>query len=1026
KGPKEIQAGKPYTIRYQYNNAVIDTDTYVLLQPASTYTFNYDPEYPTNDIEVFTYSDGLGRVVQTKKDAEVNGVEKMIVSGRVIFDAFGRTVASYYPTEQNLGDTTYCNDTDNVTPTITDYDILDRPLTLISPDQIEHNFEYGFGNDNNGHVLFQLKAIDPKGYIGYIVTDVNGLKYGMKPAGEEWVYFSYDIIGQCLSVFSSQSNDFIRTYNYDWLGRATYYNEGQLKEYYTYLGANIGLKNIEWYNTLSNSTENKSIEYHFEHNRLMFFQSTEYQSPTEFAYDDANAHGELVAIKDESGIQTFEYGTMGEIVKSTRAYALPTQAAPIALSTQFEYDSWGRMKNITYPDGEVLTYSYDHGGQLKKMKGRKDNIDYVYLDTMCYDKFGDKTWMGYGNNVKTSYTYNPLNLRLTNITVKNQQQTQYSSMDYTYDVKGNVTQLNSTYSCFYGNNPIAQTFTYDSTDQLTSALGQVGQNSIYSVSVNYNNWGKIGRYTSSMNGSDTFMYPTTNLTSTHFAPESSVNNGQTTNYDFGINGSLRRKENNEATEYYLFNAFNCMKAYSYNAERYGYYGYDASGERTYKMDINFLGVWTNELEEISDNWEMEKMMLYPNGYLNMNQNGEYTKHYYADALRIASKIGSGFDGNICDSVIEIENDYPNYLDDRMTDQNTIMMSELYETTQLASPQGTLNFINPYEDICNLGSGGQETGLFFYHPDHLGSTGMVTDVNANITQGLLYAPFGEIINEYGGLNNNVIPKYAFNAKEFDEENGMYYYSARYYAPPTFISRDPMFEIDPTFSPYTYCGNNPIKYSDPTGKYKIDKTLRQQCPRLAEYLESQKFKDYVMKNPAILNALKTYGQFQSDEEILKVLGSEGPLLISIDRSGIYDANGYYSGGKMGCIYIASDIIEWINSAKSDEEMAIALLWVIDILFHETCHYGDWQDGVPYNNRAALDIDGKIEIRYEKDGTPYQYIQYKIPEVPEVQYLFETDVFFNKVYIWGNWMQTHDDAVRAFKGIKTRKQDKILPSF
>jgi RHS repeat-associated protein len=56
---------------------------------------------------------------------------------------------------------------------------------------------------------------------------------------------------------------------------------------------------------------------------------------------------------------------------------------------------------------------------------------------------------------------------------------------------------------------------------------------------------------------------------------------------------------------------------------------------------------------------------------------------------------------------------------------------------------------------------------------------------------------------------------FNAKELDEENGMYYYSARYYNPPTFISRDPLFEKHPTLSPYAYCANNPLKYVDPTG-------------------------------------------------------------------------------------------------------------------------------------------------------------------------------------------------------------------
>ena len=59
-------------------------------------------------------------------------------------------------------------------------------------------------------------------------------------------------------------------------------------------------------------------------------------------------------------------------------------------------------------------------------------------------------------------------------------------------------------------------------------------------------------------------------------------------------------------------------------------------------------------------------------------------------------------------------------------------------------------------------------------------------------------------------------YAFNAKELDEENNMYYYSARYYAPPTFISRDPLFEKYPSISPYAYCANNPVLFIDPDGR------------------------------------------------------------------------------------------------------------------------------------------------------------------------------------------------------------------
>jgi RHS repeat-associated protein len=64
---------------------------------------------------------------------------------------------------------------------------------------------------------------------------------------------------------------------------------------------------------------------------------------------------------------------------------------------------------------------------------------------------------------------------------------------------------------------------------------------------------------------------------------------------------------------------------------------------------------------------------------------------------------------------------------------------------------------------------------------------------------------------------------FNAKELDEESGMYYYEARYYNPPTFISRDPLFEKFPFMSPYAYCSNNPVNRIDPDGcnDYEVDR-------------------------------------------------------------------------------------------------------------------------------------------------------------------------------------------------------------
>ena len=252
------------------------------------------------------------------------------------------------------------------------------------------------------------------------------------------------------------------------------------------------------------------------------------------------------------------------------------------------------------------------------------------------------------------------------------------------------------------------------------------------------------------------------------------------------------------------------------------------GERTYKIDFNAIFSKVGGVITVHA-LDMQNIIFYPNGYMNINMNGEYTKHYYADALRIASKIGSGAQGlDLCNDAIVANNHYftYDYLNERIMQQHDIMREELNE---VVVPLQDIQNINPmpHPNFCSLGIGGYEPALFFYHPDHLGSTGMVTDNNANITQGFLYTPFGELLYEYSpGWQSGVIPKYSFNAKELDEENGMYYYSARYYAPPTFISRDPLFEKYPSISPYAYCANNPIILVDPTGMELGDplKTMR----------------------------------------------------------------------------------------------------------------------------------------------------------------------------------------------------------
>ena len=108
-----------------------------------------------------------------------------------------------------------------------------------------------------------------------------------------------------------------------------------------------------------------------------------------------------------------------------------------------------------------------------------------------------------------------------------------------------------------------------------------------------------------------------------------------------------------------------------------------------------------------------------------------------------------------------------------------------------------------------------------HGDHLGSASWVTDTNGLDYQHLQYMPWGEqwIDQRKTGYTYNT--RYTFSGKERDEETGFSYFGARYYQPSLsiWLSVDPMSDKYPGTSPYTYCGNNPVRLVDPDGREVI---------------------------------------------------------------------------------------------------------------------------------------------------------------------------------------------------------------
>ena len=78
------------------------------------------------------------------------------------------------------------------------------------------------------------------------------------------------------------------------------------------------------------------------------------------------------------GAIEYFYGKMGEVTKIRRTLIVPNQAIATYV-TQWTYDSHNRLLEMIYSDEEKVTYSYNLGGQLEKVRGYKSyGYDYVH------------------------------------------------------------------------------------------------------------------------------------------------------------------------------------------------------------------------------------------------------------------------------------------------------------------------------------------------------------------------------------------------------------------------------------------------------------------------------------------------------------------------------------------------------------------------------------------------------------------------------------------------------------------------
>ena len=855
-GPFELEKGLPYTIVFDYNP---DADV-----PWAT-SNHYDPQHPDNDMEIVTFIDGLERTIEIKKDATIfkdkksQDVEQMIVSGVTIYDAFGREIENYYPVTEPKGSETEKNSAqDQISPTKKTYDVLDRVTETKDPDGTISRFEYGFGNDRDGNVQFSTKFTDGNGVTKESFKNVRQLTKSIREqysqGSDVWTSYNYNAVNELEEVIDDQDNLIRMTY--DSFGRRTEveHPDAGLTTFDFDLADNLIKK------TTANLKETgNSIQYEFDYERLnAVIYPENQQNNVVYTYGEAgaddNGAGRIVLQEDATGAQEFSYNPLGAVSKNIRTIVVPDKEA-LTYKTEWDYDTWGRVTEMTYPDNEVVTYDYDLGGNLSQMKGTKDGTEYNYLDRLGYNKFEKVVYKGYGNGTETFYTYFPNDFSLLETLVTKAANNRVI-MDnvYTYDDADNILRIQNKANNLRNNlmgGASDYNYVYDDLYRLTKATGNYSGGNAenkYELDMEYNSIHNIIKKNQiqqfkALNKKD---WNTRNKTTYNYnydykeeQPHAPVHIGdQAYTYDANGNQTGSTSDKSGQERQILWDEENRIQAIADNGAIFSYV-YDADNQRVLKSNGGGQMIAINGSVKAGKG-SIGNYTVYVNPYT-VVRNSMVTNHYYVNGQRIVTKLAESNEGLLQTKAGESKNKHINYqlkqtqlqgsLAKAYSDLGIEMENWDTNTTTQTTSQSSVkeNLKNGNGNANGTGNGvNSEAFVYYYHPDHLGSSAFITDANGEVTQHIEYFAFGETFLEEH--SNTERTPYLYNAKELDEETELYYYGARYYDPINsnwlgvdplvfgeYLDRQPQKGVFNTLNMavYSYVGQNPINYTDYEG-------------------------------------------------------------------------------------------------------------------------------------------------------------------------------------------------------------------
>ena len=436
----------------------------------------------------------------------------------------------------------------------------------------------------------------------------------------------------------------------------------------------------------------------------------------------------------------------------------------------FSYDFNGNalrhLHRQTGAGNEILsdsyTYEYDHAERLVNALHRLGDAQEVILIDNVYDDLGRLSRKTFHNGLLNTSYSYNIRSWLTGITGSSFEQV----LHYT-DGTG-IPYYNGNISSMVwksGEDDIMRGyhFTYDNLNRLTNAV--YGEGSVLVQNQN--------RFNEQVTGYDKMSNI---LGIKRSGQTSSTGYGLIDDLAMSYNGNQLKSVSDRATNSVYGNGFDFKDGVNKEAE----YEYDENGNMTKDLNKKILNIQYNCLN-------LPSRIEFENGHV-------ISYLYDADGIKLRTTHIIGSDTTVtdyCGNVI-YENGIPVKL---LTEAGYVTLAD--------------------------------SKYHYFVQDHLGNNRVVVDQSGNVEEVNHYYPFGGLLSS--SVSNAVQP-YKYNGKELDRKNGLdwYDYGARMYdaALGRWHAVDPMSEKYYSWSPYTYCKNNPVLRIDLDGKddYVISRSGR----------------------------------------------------------------------------------------------------------------------------------------------------------------------------------------------------------